>query len=83
MLNELECVRGAIYANVWQTDEIVRIDPASGEVTGTVDARGLLTAEERIGADVLNGIAYVPETGRFLLTGKLWPAIFEVELSER
>jgi glutamine cyclotransferase len=82
MLNELECVRGAVYANIWQTDEIVRIDPRSGRVTGTVDASGLLTAAERPGTDVLNGIAFVPETGRFLITGKLWPTIFEVELTE-
>ncbi len=82
-LNELECVRGEVYANVWQTDEILRIDPASGRVTGVLRARDLLTPEQREGADVLNGIAYVPETGRFLITGKLWPVMFEVEIRER
>lgn len=77
-LNELECVDGAVWANVWQTDSIVRIDPATGQVTATVDATGLLTDEQRAGADVLNGIAAVPGTDRFLVTGKLWPTVFEV-----
>lgn len=83
MLNELECVDGAIWANVWQRDEIVKIDPRSGQVTATVDASGLLSFLERRGADVLNGIAWIPERERFVLTGKLWPAAFEVELVER
>lgn len=79
-LNELECVDGAIYANVWMNDSIARIDPDTGEVTGWIDASGLLSREDRAGdEDVLNGIAYVPETGRFLLTGKNWPRLFEVE----
>lgn len=82
-LNELECVDGAVYANVWQTDEIVRIDPESGRVSGVLGASGLLPPEDRQGVDVLNGIAYVPETGRFLITGKLWPTMFEVEIRER
>ena len=78
-LNELECVDHVVYANIWETNEIARIDPSNGEVTAMIDASGLLTAEERVGTDVLNGIAYVPETGRFLITGKLWPKIFDVE----
>ncbi len=82
-LNELECVEGAVFANVWQTDEILRIDPTSGRVTGILRASGLLTPRERARADVLNGIAYIPETGRFLVTGKLWPTLFEVEIRER
>jgi glutaminyl-peptide cyclotransferase len=77
-LNELEHAGGAVYANVWRTDRIVRIDPASGEVTAEIDASGLLTAEERVGADVLNGIAHDPARGVFYLTGKLWPRMFEV-----
>ncbi len=77
-LNELECVDGAVWANVWLTDDIVRIDPATGRVTGLVDASGLLTRDDRFGADVLNGIAYVPERDRFLITGKRWPWLFEV-----
>jgi glutaminyl-peptide cyclotransferase len=78
-VNELECVGQAIYANVWQTDEILRLDAATGRVTGSIDAAGLLTAEERERTDVLNGIAWNPETRRFWITGKLWPKIFEVE----
>ena len=77
-LNELECVDGQVYANVWQTDTIVRIDPASGKVTAVIDATGLLTAAEANGVDVLNGIAYDPSTKTFLLTGKYWPTLFEV-----
>ena len=60
-LNELECVDGAVYANVWRTDVIARIDPGSGEVTGWIDASGLLPPANGSGADVLNGIAHVPE----------------------
>ena len=78
LLNELECVGGEIYANVYTTDEIVRIDPASGRVTATIDASGLLSLEERARAEVLNGLAYRPETKTFLITGKLWPKLFEV-----
>jgi glutamine cyclotransferase len=77
-LNELECVDGAIYANVWQTDEILRIDPAAGEVTAVIDASGLLTPAEREKVDVLNGIAWDPAKRTFLITGKLWPKMFEV-----
>lgn len=78
-LNELECVDGVVYANVWQDSHIARIDPATGEVTGWIDAGGLLTVEQRMSADVLNGIAALPGR-RLLLTGKLWPLAFEVEL---
>ncbi|WP_436493506.1 glutaminyl-peptide cyclotransferase [Actinokineospora sp. HUAS TT18] len=77
-LNELECVDGTVYANVWQTDLIMRIDPASGAVTGRADLAGLLPAEERTGTDVLNGIAAVPGTDEFLVTGKLWPKLFRI-----
>jgi glutaminyl-peptide cyclotransferase len=78
-LNELECVEGEVWANVWQTDRIVRIDPASGQVVSNVDASGLLSdAEREGGTDVLNGIAHVDGTDRFLLTGKYWPTVFEV-----
>lgn len=82
-LNELECVDGKVWANVWQRDEIVRIDPTSGVVEATVDASGLLTPEERRHTDVLNGIAWIPERRRFVITGKLWPWTFEVELIPR
>lgn len=83
-LNELECVDGAVYANVYQTEDIVRIDPATGEVTAVIDASGLLgPADYQAGAEVLNGIAWMPETRRFLITGKRWPLMFEVELVPR
>jgi glutaminyl-peptide cyclotransferase len=79
-LNELECVNGQVWANVWQTDRIVRIDPADGRVTAVVDAAGLLDAERRADADVLNGIAALGD-GEFLVTGKLWPAAFRVRFT--
>ena len=77
-LNELECVAGAVYANVWQRDFIVQIDPTSGRVTQRIDASGLLDAAAAPAADVLNGIAYNPESQRFYITGKRWPQLFEV-----
>ncbi len=77
-LNELECVDGAVWANVWQTDLIVRIDPSTGSVTGVVDATGLLDRSASPAADGLNGIAYDAATDTFLLTGKLWPTLFRV-----
>nr|WP_245782481.1 glutaminyl-peptide cyclotransferase [Actinokineospora terrae] len=80
-LNELECVNGAVYANIWETDRIVRIDPASGGVTAVVDLTGLLPEGERTGADVLNGIAAVPGTDEFIVTGKLWPKLYRVRFA--
>ncbi len=77
-INELECVGGAIWANIWQTDTIVRIDPTTGSVTGVVDAAGLLTADEAERADVLNGIAYNEADNTFWITGKWWPNLFQV-----
>ena len=77
-LNELECVDGAVYANVWQTDFIVRIDPESGRVTDYIDAAGLLRGPDLLGAEVLNGIAYDPDADTFYITGKWWPKMFEV-----
>lgn len=79
-LNELECVDGLVLANVWMTDRIAVIDPATGQVLSWVNARGLLTEQEAASADVLNGIARDDSSGRFYLTGKLWPKLFEVEL---
>ena len=81
-LNELECVDGAVYANVWQEEFIVRIDPANGRVTHQIDAAGLLTRDEARGVDVLNGIAYHPDDGTFYITGKWWPKMFEVRFVE-
>jgi glutaminyl-peptide cyclotransferase len=77
-LNELECVGDQVYANIWQTDFIARIDKASGDITQLIDAAGLLAPEERPGTDVLNGIAYEPDTDTFLITGKWWPRLFQV-----
>ena len=80
-LNELEYIKGEIYANVWQTDYIVRISPQTGEVIGRIDLRGLLSMEEiSMGANVLNGIAYDSPNDRLFVTGKLWPKLFEIEL---
>ena len=84
-LNELEYIDGEIYANIWQTDYIVRIDPETGMVVGWIDLSGLLSDEEMAGLSnpgnaVLNGIAYDGENGRLFVTGKLWPTLFEIEL---
>jgi glutamine cyclotransferase len=81
-LNELEYAQGALYANVYQTDQIVRIEPSTGRVTAVIDAAGLLSPREAMRAEVLNGIAYRPETDTFLITGKLWPKLFEVRFEE-
>ncbi len=77
-LNELECVGPQVYANVWMTDRIVRVDPKTGTVTASIDASGLLIPAERYGTDVLNGIAYDASNETFLITGKLWPKLFRV-----
>jgi len=80
-LNELEYVKGEIYANVWQTDRIARIAPSTGQVVGWIDLEGLLSEEDRSEqVDVLNGIAYDAENDRLFVTGKLWPKLFEIEL---
>ncbi|MCJ7694078.1 MAG: glutaminyl-peptide cyclotransferase, partial [Anaerolineaceae bacterium] len=80
-INELEYVKGEIYANIWQTDKIARIDPRSGEVLGWIDLSGLLPPESRQRrVDVLNGIAYDSKTDRLLVTGKWWPLLFEIAL---
>ena len=83
-LNELEWVKGEIYANIWQTNRIARIDPASGRVAGWIDCTGLLGAADRTGQeDVLNGIAYDAQGGRLFVTGKNWPKLFEIRLVKR
>ena len=79
-LNELEWVKGEILANVWQTDRIVRIDPVTGHVKGWIDLAGLLPAADRARADVLNGIAYDAKADRLIVTGKLWPRMYEIRL---
>ena len=82
-LNELEFVKGEIFANVYQTDRIARIDPGTGRVAGWIDLTGILGAADRRGTDVLNGIAYDAARDRLFVTGKLWPRLFEIELERR
>lgn len=84
-LNELEWVKGEIFANVWQTDRIARIDPVSGKVLGWIDLTGLLKPADRIAGytDVLNGIAYDAASGRLFVTGKRWPKLFEIRVVEK
>lgn len=83
-LNELEYIKGEIFANVWGADYVVRIDPATGSVVGVIDFTGLLAAEDRsVDTDVLNGIAYDAATDRLFVTGKRWPKLFEVRLKPK
>lgn len=79
-LNELEYINGAVFANIWQTDYIIRIDPATGHVLARIVFADLLPPEQRNGADVLNGIAYDAAADRLFVTGKLWPSLFEVTI---
>lgn len=82
-LNELEWVAGEVFANIWQTDTLARIDPATGQVVGWVDLTGLLSDADRRGsrAEVLNGIAYDPKGERLFVTGKWWPKLYQIELA--
>jgi len=83
-LNELEFIEGEVWANVWETDYIVRINPENGEVTGKIDLTGLLKPKERRPpVDVLNGIAYDVKTKRILVTGKNWPKLFEIAVIQK
>jgi glutamine cyclotransferase len=83
-LNELEYVRGEIYANVYMTNRIARISPQSGRVLGWIDLTGLLSPVYRLAPDdVLNGIAFDPEKNRLFVTGKRWPKLFEITLERR
>ncbi len=83
-LNELEYVRGEVFANVWQTDCIAKINPHTGRVTGWINLEGLLDSEEGVGsAGVLNGIAYDAQNDRLFVTGKRWPKLLEIELVAR
>jgi glutamine cyclotransferase len=78
-LNELEYVKGEIYANVWRTNRIARISPRNGKVLGWIDLTGLLPfGVDAAAVDVLNGIAYDPAGDRLFVTGKLWPRLFEI-----
>jgi len=84
-VNELEWIKGEIYANVWTTDRIIRIDPESGKVVGRIDLSGILSPADRDGGqtDVLNGIAYDAKLDRIFVTGKRWPKLFEIRLVKK
>ena len=80
-INELEYIQGEIYANIWQTERIARIDPLTGQVIGWIDLKGILSPEDDSETvDVLNGIAYDAKNDRLFVTGKFWPKLFEIEL---
>lgn len=80
-LNELELVKGEIYANVWHSDRIARISPRDGRVLGWIDLTGILPDDQRTNTEsVLNGIAYDAKGDRLFVTGKLWPTVFEIKL---
>jgi glutamine cyclotransferase len=80
-LNELEFIEGEIWANVWQKDLILMIDPATGQVRSFLNLKGILAPSDRKGTeDVLNGIAYDSEHKRVFVTGKLWPRLFEIKI---
>lgn len=83
-LNELEFIRGEIYANVWHTDRIARISPETGRVVRWIDLRGLMSGGYKLDAEaVLNGIAFDAARNRLFVTGKLWPRLFEIEVIQR
>jgi glutaminyl-peptide cyclotransferase len=81
-LNELEYIKGEVWANVWQTNRIARIDPKTGHVIAWMDMSGLLSVMETR-ADVLNGIAYDAKNDRIFVTGKLWPTVFEIKVGAK
>jgi glutaminyl-peptide cyclotransferase len=82
-LNDLQLVKDEIFANLWQTEYLVRLSLSTGEVTGWIDLSGLLPPVERATVDVLNGIAYDAARDRLFVTGKLWPKLFEITLTEK
>jgi glutamine cyclotransferase len=83
-LNELEYIKGEIYANIWHSDKIVRIDPESAKILAWVDLSGLLPEAQRQNSEaVLNGIAYNKANDKLFVTGKLWSKIFEIRLKKR
>lgn len=86
LLNELEYIKGEIYANIWGTNTIARIDPKTGKVVGWIDLTGLLKPEDMKPGhqvDVLNGIAYDEKADRLFVTGKLWPKVYEIKLVKK
>src|SRR5271163_908523 len=83
-LNELEYIKGEIYANVWHSDRIARISPVDGHVIAWIDCTGLLPNDQRVNAEsVLNGIAYDAKKDRLFVTGKQWPAVFEIKVVQK
>ena len=83
-LNELEFIEGEIWAYVWQTDFIVRIDPSTGQVNSFLDLKGILSGDVPRGSDdVLNGIAYDAQTGRIFVSGKRWPRVFQIKIKKK
>ena len=82
-LNELEYINGEIWANIWESNHIARIDPVSGKVLGYIDLKGILPSSERDAeTDVLNGIAYDSNGKRIFVTGKRWPKLYEIQVKE-
>jgi glutamine cyclotransferase len=82
-LNELEYINGEIWANIWNTDLIARIDPSSGKIIAYIDLKGILNDPDTdTKANVLNGIAYDPSTRRIFVTGKNWPKLFEIKITD-
>lgn len=82
-LNELEWIKGEIWANIWMTNRIARINPRTGRVNSWVDLSGILSVMEAAGTDVMNGIAYDAKTDRVFVTGKYWPRVFEVKVGAK
>jgi glutamine cyclotransferase len=82
-LNELEYLHGQIWANVWHSSRIARIDPQSGQVLSWIELAPLVNKEQREGEDVLNGIAYDPSAERLVVTGKNWPELIEIKVLEK
>lgn len=83
-LNELEFINGELWANIYQTDKIARIDPSTGKVLGYIDFSNLLPKSDYTeGTDVLNGIAYHKSSGKIYVTGKNWPKLFEVKVTKK
>ena len=77
-------MKGEIWANIWQSEQIARIDPATGNVTGWIDLKGILPSIDRTGSeDVMNGIAYDAARDRLFVTGKLWSKLYEITLKQR
>lgn len=84
-INELEFIKGEIWANVWQTGWIVRIDPATGKLLGRIDLNSIAQDEKKKSknSDVLNGIAHDPATDRIFVTGKNWPRLYEIKVNAK